>query len=54
MTIGVGVLGTENGSDLKYTLEVTAKGHLLVKLGALSKTCILFKILKSKNVCTTL
>ena len=40
MSVGVGVLRTEDGADLVDTLEVGSDGHLLGKLRRLSKECL--------------
>jgi hypothetical protein len=44
MSVRVGVLGSKHGSYLEDTLKITAKGHLLVELGALGEACILFEV----------
>jgi hypothetical protein len=44
MSVRVGVLSSKHGSDLEDTLKITAKGHLLVELGALGEACILFEV----------
>jgi hypothetical protein len=54
MTIGVGVLGTEDGSDFEDTLHITAKNHLLVKLRRLGEASFLVEIGKAEDISTTL
>jgi hypothetical protein len=53
VTVGVGVLSTEDWTDLENSLHVTAKDHLLVELRALSEASLLAEVVKSEDVGTT-
>lgn len=53
VTVGVGVLSTEDGSDLEHAGETTAKGHLLVELRGLSEATVLLEVLELEHVGTT-
>ena len=53
MSVRVGVLSSEHGSDLENALKITTQSHLLVELGALGKTCILFEVFQTEHVCTS-
>jgi len=54
VTMGVAVLGSENGPNRKDPLKVTRNGHLLVKLGTLGKVGRVLKVGNRKDVCPTL
>lgn len=44
VTVSVGVLGTEDRSNLEHSLEVRANSHLLVELRGLGKVCLSYNI----------
>lgn len=50
MPVGVGVLCAEHWADLKHSLQVTAKCHLLVQLWGLSKARGLAKIVEPEHI----
>lgn len=54
MTVGVGIFGSEDGTNFKDSFEVTTEGHLLVKLWALGHASVLSEVLKVEHVGTTL
>lgn len=54
VSVRVGVLSSENGADLENTLKIAAQGHLLVQLGALGETRILFEVFQAEHVRTSL
>ena len=42
--MGVGVLGTEDGTDLVDTTEIGSNGHLFCQLGRLGQECRATKV----------
>ena len=54
MSRGVGVLGSENGTNTVNPLATTSNLKLLVELRRLSKVGVLVEVLHLENVCTTL
>lgn len=54
VSVSVGVLGSEDGSNLKHSLKVTRHEHLLVQLGRLGQEGITLEVVELENVSSTL
>jgi len=50
MSIGIGVFGSEHRADLKNSIEISAKGHLLVELRTLSHAGVLTEVFELEHV----
>jgi hypothetical protein len=53
MSVCERLFSSENWTNLKNSLQISAKSHLFVELRTLSKTSRLTKVLKFKNIGTT-
>jgi len=54
MTVSVRLLSSENWTNLKDSLQITAKSHLLVKLWTLSKTSFLSEVVELEHIGSSL
>ena len=53
MSVGVWIFSSEDRSDLEYSVEATAKGHLLVQLRGLSEAALLIEVLELEDIAAT-
>lgn len=53
MTVGKGVLSSENRSDFKHSVEVCHQAHLFVKLGRLGETSVSLEVLELEHIRTS-
>lgn len=54
MSVGIGILGSEDWSNFEYAIKVTAECHLLIKLWTLSEARWLIEVLEGEYVRATL
>ena len=50
VSMGEGILGPEDGTDLEYSLEVGHNAHLLVELGRLGKATFPAEVLEVEDI----